>query len=114
MVLERLYGQHYRAAQKFLRNRTLRKMNAKPGLTLYERIMAYRKLKESDEVQSWNLCFSFLFYPPTLSFFSFVKNMYFLLYVLSLFTFDVFKSSLYFISHLYVHSLFGCIVHLFI
>ena len=51
MVIERLHGPqtHYRAAQKFLKNRTLRKMND-TGMTLYERIMAYRKLKEGEEV----------------------------------------------------------------
>ena len=51
MVIERLHGPHthYRAAQKFLKNRTLRKMND-TGMTLYERIMAYRKLKEVEEV----------------------------------------------------------------
>ena len=53
MVIERLYGPqaHYRAAQRFLRNRTLRKMNGgNSGMTLYDRIMAYRKLKEGEEV----------------------------------------------------------------
>lgn len=49
MVLERLYGPQYRAAQKFLKNRTLNKMNTKQsGMTLYDRIMAYRKLKEEE------------------------------------------------------------------
>ncbi|XP_025083502.1 nucleolar protein 58-like isoform X2 [Pomacea canaliculata] len=53
MVLERLYGPQYRAAQKFLKNRTLNKMNTKqPGMTLYDRIMAYRKLKEEEAPSS--------------------------------------------------------------
>ncbi|KAK7482077.1 hypothetical protein BaRGS_00026661, partial [Batillaria attramentaria] len=51
MVIERLHGPHtrYRAAQKFLKNRTLRKMNGQKGMTLYDRIMAYRKIKDGEE-----------------------------------------------------------------
>ncbi|KAK7092582.1 hypothetical protein V1264_008305 [Littorina saxatilis] len=53
MVIDRLYGPqaHYRAAQKFLKNRTLRKISETDRMTLYDRIMAYRKLKEGDEVE---------------------------------------------------------------
>ncbi|KAL8594683.1 hypothetical protein ACOMHN_052416 [Nucella lapillus] len=51
MVIHHIYGTqtHYQAAQKFLKNRTLRKMNNQGGMTLYDRIMAYRRLKEGEE-----------------------------------------------------------------
>ena len=62
MVIERLHGPqtHYRAAQKFLKNRTLRKMSGNNGMTLYDRIMAYRKLKEGEEVDE-DYSFIYLF-----------------------------------------------------
>jgi hypothetical protein len=61
MVIGQIHGSQsfFRAAQKFLKNRTLRVMAAKGNpMTLYERIMAYRQLQPGEEVIS----FSFLLF----------------------------------------------------